>query len=392
MDRNRPLRARLTAMACIALVGVAAAVVGPAQAGAAGTSTAIFSDVPAGYWAAPYVADLATKKIVLGYPDGTFRPEAQVTRAQFVTMLVRSLGMRPSLSGTSFTDVSPGDWFGPYVAAAAEVGIVRGLSPKRFGPGLPLTREEEAVLLARALTLPQGTTVHFTDGREIGKWALPAVEGAVAAGYIATYMDGTFKPQASLTRAQAAQTLSLVVGQTVVKLAAGASQIVYATVYPAEVSLQRPSPDTAVLVNRGPGRWLSMDWRLVQGHWQPESISDRVAQMLMTYQIYVNPHGVVLSQTEERSLAQHLAALPYSAEDTPAGAISRLPVTLPPYKAQGLGQPKAVLQLGGGRTVLALTYPIKAKGATIYVPEGWYWWDGAPPVLTGATEPWWLPW
>lgn len=391
MNWTRTLRTRVTAMACVALAGFAFGMARPVPAKAAGTSTN-FLDVRTGYWATPYVTDLATKKIVLGYPDGTFRPQTQVTRAQFVAMLVRSLGIRPSLSRTSFTDVSPGDWFGPYVASAADVGIVRGLTPKRFGAGLPLTREEEAVLLARALTLPQGTTVHFTDGGEIGKWALPSVAGAVAAGYIDTYADGTFRPQASLTRAQAAQTLSLVVAQTVVRLAAGASQIVYATVCPAEVSLQRPSPDTAVLVNRGPGRWLSIDWQLVQGHWQPTSISDRVAQMLMTYQIDVIPHGVVLSQTEDRSLAQHLAALPYSAGDTPAGAISRLPLTLPPYKAQGLGQPKAVLHLGGGRTVLALTYQIKVKGATIYVPEGWYWWDGAPPVLTGAAQPWWLPW
>lgn len=110
--------------------------------------------------------------------------------------------------------------------------------------------------------------------------------------------------------------------------------------------------------------------------------------MNVTYQIYTgDTPGIALSQAEEQKLAQYLATLPYSTKDTPAGAVARLPLSLPSYHAQGSGLAKEVLQLADGRTVLALTYPVPAGGHTVYVPEGWYWWKGAPPELQGIPTP-----
>ncbi len=81
-----------------------------------------FADVPTGYWAAAAIQTLVSKGIATGYPDGTFQPDATLTRAQFLKLLVLTLGLKPSASATPFADVAPSDWFAPYVAATREPG------------------------------------------------------------------------------------------------------------------------------------------------------------------------------------------------------------------------------------------------------------------------------
>ncbi len=111
-----------------------------------------FRDVPSTYWAYAAIQALAGAGVASGYPDGTFRPDAAVTRAEFTKMLVLSLGDRPAADGASpFRDVAPSSWYAPYVAAAVRAGLVDGISATRFEPDAALTREQMAVLVARAL-------------------------------------------------------------------------------------------------------------------------------------------------------------------------------------------------------------------------------------------------
>jgi hypothetical protein len=166
-----------------------------------------FSDVPASYWAYADIETLAGKGIINGFPDGTFQPDGNLTRAQFVKMLVLTLGLTPGTGSTPFTDVAPSDWFAPYVSAAVRAGIVSGLTPTTFGPNDTLTREQMAVLLARALKLTKTVTLHFTDAATIDAWATTGVEEAVAAGYVNGFPNGSFEPLADTTRAQAATVL-----------------------------------------------------------------------------------------------------------------------------------------------------------------------------------------
>jgi hypothetical protein len=171
-----------------------------------------FSDVPSTYWAYPYISELTAKGIVNGFPDGTFQPNGPTTRAQFVKMLDLTLGLPVSTTSvaTPFTDVPANAWYAPYVAIAVKEGIVQGLTPSTFGPNVTLTREQMAVLLARALHLTQTTTLHFSDAGQIDAWAVPGVEEAVAAGYIAGFPNGTIQPLGPATRAEAAKVLALV--------------------------------------------------------------------------------------------------------------------------------------------------------------------------------------
>ena len=172
--------------------------------------TASFSDVPSGYWAHQAILTLACKGIVAGFPDGTFRPDASVTRAQFVTMLVRTLGLKLGAGNTPFTDVAPTAWYAPYVAAAQQDGIVAGISPTEFDPNEPITREEMAVLLAHVLgsSAVPGSPLKFTDTASIASWAQAAVQEVVGAGLMAGFPNGTFQPTGVSTRAQAAAVLA----------------------------------------------------------------------------------------------------------------------------------------------------------------------------------------
>lgn len=184
-----------------------------ASSGCTSGSQPTFSDMPSGYWAYGAISTMACKGIVSGFADGTFRPGGAVTRAEFVKMLVLSLGLKPVSGSTSFTDVPASSWAAPYVLTAVQAGIARGTTATTFDPNGDLTREQMAVLLARALKLTKTTALTFKDDAKIAGWALQDVEAVVAAGYMPGYPDGTFRPEATTTRAQAAAVLAVLAQQ-----------------------------------------------------------------------------------------------------------------------------------------------------------------------------------
>ena len=170
-----------------------------------------FSDTPAAHSAAADIGALLAAGAVVGYPDGTFRPDRPVTRAEFVKMLDLVVGLRPGVAQpTSFSDVPAAAWYAPYVAAAANASMVAGTSVTTFSPAEPVTREQVAVLVARAVHLKGGGALTFADAASVDAWALRAVQAAVAAGLVHGFPDGTFRPHGALTRAQAARVLALV--------------------------------------------------------------------------------------------------------------------------------------------------------------------------------------
>jgi hypothetical protein len=175
-------------------------------------ATGVFTDMTPGYWAAADVDALEAAGVVSGFPDGTFRPDQPVTRAEFVKMLDGVLGLEPATGATTrYLDVPAGAWYSPYITAAAQASIVEGTSPTTFSPDAILTREQAAVLVARGLRLQlsQTTALSFSDAYRIDSWAVADVRQAVAAGLIAGFPNGTFAPLGALTRAQATKILAL---------------------------------------------------------------------------------------------------------------------------------------------------------------------------------------
>ncbi|MBQ8525885.1 MAG: S-layer homology domain-containing protein [Clostridia bacterium] len=172
---------------------------------------AVFSDIE-GHWAKTNIENMYTKGIINGFSDGTFKPEQNVTRAEFAKMLSVMLALDTS-GDADFADVVPGSWYNGYVAAAAKAGIVKG-SEGNFNPELYITRQDAAVMLARVLTYRGisfgSTSAGFNDEAKIADYALDSVNGMSGLGIITGY-NGGFAPLDNTTRAQAAALLERVV-------------------------------------------------------------------------------------------------------------------------------------------------------------------------------------
>ena len=113
-------------------------------------ATVSFSDVPDGAWYADAVETLASLGMFTGYPDGTFHPNSTITRAEFAAAALSFADMAPS-ARCSFPDVSAQDWFSPYVASAAEYGWIGGYPDGTFHPSGSITRAEVAVIVNHML-------------------------------------------------------------------------------------------------------------------------------------------------------------------------------------------------------------------------------------------------
>lgn len=182
---------------------------------AAESAAPALSDI-AGHWAEPTLRRLAAQRLVHGMPDGTFRPDAPVTRAQFAALLARATALAhapTAAAGPGFADVRSGDWHAGAVQAVASQGWMAGFGDGRFGPDGMLTRQEAAAALHRIWT--QANVAHtpagapnFADRSGIAPWAADAVSALAEIGILQGTPDGRFQPERALTRAEAASLLS----------------------------------------------------------------------------------------------------------------------------------------------------------------------------------------
>lgn len=162
----------------------------------------LFSDVPESFWADEAIYKLSRLGAINGYPDGAFRPDNKITRAEFATVLVKAFQL-PAASGKVFDDTA-GHWAGDCIGAAHAAGIVSGYSENSFGPDDPITREQMAVMIAGAADLEKAAgEFTFTDGDRVSHWARGAVASVTQAGIMRGYPDGSFAPSNEATRAEA---------------------------------------------------------------------------------------------------------------------------------------------------------------------------------------------
>lgn len=169
-----------------------------------------FEDL-AGHWAKADVELLASKFVVKGVAAHTFAPNASITRAEFAALLVRALGLNEA-EASAFSDVPANSWFAGAVGASAKAGLIEGFEDGSFGPDERITREQMAVMIARAMKFagqqPEAMELaglaRFSDSSAIHEWARGAVAEAVSAGIVNGVTDTTFAPGASATRGEAA--------------------------------------------------------------------------------------------------------------------------------------------------------------------------------------------
>lgn len=172
-----------------------------------------------GHWAKDDIELMAAKHVVRGLPGGDFQPEGRVTRAQFAAMLVRAMGIPAGGEALSFSDVKSGDWYYGELQAAIKVGIITGFEDGSFRPDAPVTREQAAVMMARALragdkaeelNADEMETIlsDFTDKENINNWAKNDLALAVKTGTVSGQTPIIMAPQAALSRAEAAVMVS----------------------------------------------------------------------------------------------------------------------------------------------------------------------------------------
>ncbi len=180
----------------------------PAELEKDGTSTGAAPRDIGGHWAKDSIMQAISAGLANGYGDGTFRPDQQVVREEFLTLLARALQPAESLSGLSFTDAqSVSNWARSSAAAAVQAGWIEGYEDGTLRPGAPLSRTELAVLLMRAHygteVKPAAEKTFFKDEAAIPAWAKEAVSGAAEAGLLQGDALGKFLPLRTATRAEA---------------------------------------------------------------------------------------------------------------------------------------------------------------------------------------------
>ncbi len=172
----------------------------------------IFDDVIENDWFFDVVNEAYEKGLMNGMGDGEFAPAAEVTRGMFVTVLYRIAGEPAVSEAAAFDDVAADKYYANAVAWATANGITNGMSETEFMPERSISREQMATILYRYAEaagedVSIGDTLSFSDAESINDYAVSAIEWACAAGLMNGYPEGTFAPQNTATRAEAAAVL-----------------------------------------------------------------------------------------------------------------------------------------------------------------------------------------
>lgn len=156
------------------------------------------------HWAKEAITKWSEKEVLEGYEDGTFKPNNQVTRGELAAIIARVFGLTDTTSAKKYTDVEATKWYVADVARVSSAGIMNDYEDGTFKPEQPATREEAAYAIAKAYEVAtKDATITFKDQADISDWAEDEIVSLVAGGYLNGTPEGTFRPGASLTRAEA---------------------------------------------------------------------------------------------------------------------------------------------------------------------------------------------
>lgn len=168
-----------------------------------------------GHWANKEIQELVSKGYLKGYEDGTFKPDNSITRAEFVRIANNYFGFK-NKGNENFSDVNYRDWFYNDVCIAKEAGYISGYEDGTFKPDKTITREEAAKII---ISIKNREDVkidklnNFIDGHTVSDWAKKYVEGAIEFGYIKGNDEVKINPLSNITRAESVSMLSRVVNE-----------------------------------------------------------------------------------------------------------------------------------------------------------------------------------
>ncbi len=171
-----------------------------------------FSDMNQAEWAREAVYALVERGIINGYEDGTFRPNRNITRAEFAKIIVIAAGKYDKNATCTFTDVPKDQWYYSYVASAYKEGFINGRSAEIFDPNSNITRADVCTIVYRFVKsinplVKANGNVTFTDAADIPVWAVEAVTVLNTNKVADVLNNNKFEPVTNATRAQCAQIL-----------------------------------------------------------------------------------------------------------------------------------------------------------------------------------------
>ncbi|OKP74448.1 hypothetical protein A3842_20850 [Paenibacillus sp. P3E] len=173
-----------------------------------------FADVE-NHWAKDAVNDMGSRMIVNGVNETTFNPNSDITRAEFAAIIVRGLGLKLGEGKTAFADVPADAWYAGAVETASEFGLITGFEDGTFRPDAKITREQAMNIIAKAMK-PTGLAdrtgaadaasvlASFIDAGSVGDWAKDSLALAVKAGLISGRSGNKLEAKSNVTRAEVA--------------------------------------------------------------------------------------------------------------------------------------------------------------------------------------------
>lgn len=177
---------------------------------------AAFSDLEH-HWAQEAVTDMASRIVINGIGDGSFRPDQDITRAEFAVILAGGLGLAPLEGGSAFRDESPAAWYSGAIHAAHRYQLLNGYEDGNFRPMDKITREEAMTVVARAMKLVKlqassnAPSVEanailgaYRDAAEVSQWAIQPIADMLQAGLLSGRGADKLAPHSAITRAEAA--------------------------------------------------------------------------------------------------------------------------------------------------------------------------------------------
>ena len=168
---------------------------------------ALYPDLIVNHWYSDSIQFIFDQGIVSGFPDGTYRPNATITRADAITMLGRALGWEKNAAHHYFYDVSTGSYAAGYINKAYELGYISGMPDGSFQPSAPIKRGDMAVIIKKVFGLTSSGAHSFSDVAKTRYYA-EAIQAAYENGIVQGYSSDIFRPEASITRAENAVMLS----------------------------------------------------------------------------------------------------------------------------------------------------------------------------------------
>ena len=170
-----------------------------------GEAAAAITDT-SGHWAQGVIGKWTANSWAAGYPDGTFQPDKEISRAELVVLVNKAFQIPQGDIQLNLSDIQSSDWFYQSIRSAKQAGYITGYPDGTFKPDSPVSRQEMAVILAKLLNLStddQSASARFNDNTSFPDWSKGSISAVVKSNIMTGYPEGTFQPAKFLTRAEA---------------------------------------------------------------------------------------------------------------------------------------------------------------------------------------------